>query len=320
MSLPTVSVCLPCRNAAPFLKAALDSILAQTYQALEIIVVDDGSTDGSAEILRGYRCKGVKVIHQSCGSAAMARNRALREATGDYVKFFDADDLMSPGMVEQQMQRLAGRDDAVATSEWGRFQQDDLSTFRSNPEKVWRDMDAGDWLVEAWRDARPMMQPGLFLIPRRILEAAGPWDGSLTLIDDFEFFARVLCHSRDVRFTQGAILYYRSGVTGSLSGRKTRQAVESAFQALLKGTGHLLATRGDPAAKTSCANLLQDFIYTYYPEHPDLRKMMENRIRELGGSTLPPGGPPRFQTLRRWTGWKVARRIQLMCGGRKPGL
>ena len=154
------------------------------------------------------------------------------------------------------------------------------------------------------------LQPGMFLIPASILRKAGGWDESLTLIDDFEFFSRVLCHANEVRFTPGAVLHYRSGLRGSLSGQKSRRAVESAFQSLTKGTGHLLACRADAEAKRSCANLFQDFIYTYYPDHKDLLSAMTARVDVMGGSDLAPDAPARFQNLRKALGWKLARRVQ----------
>src|SRR5207249_11804980 len=139
-------------------------------------------------------------------------------------------------------------------------------------------------LVAAWRDAPPMLQCALGLIPRAILKASGGWDERLSLINDFEFFARVLCHSSEVRFTAGARLFYRSGLSGSLSGTRSPRAAESAFRSLMLGTAHLLAKRQDAAARCSCANVLQDFIYTFFPDHRDLRLQIAARVKELGGS------------------------------------
>jgi glycosyltransferase involved in cell wall biosynthesis len=305
-----VSILIPCFNAAPFLRASLDSALSQTWPAKEVIVVDDASTDGSSDLLDSYRRHGIVIIRESCGSASAARNLAFRESRGDYVKFFDADDLLDPRTIEFQMQRLGESDTAVATCEWGRFYNDDISTFKLNHQSVWRDMEPADWLVESWADARPMMQPGLFLIPRSVLERSGLWDETLSLIDDFEFFSRVLCHSSEVRFAPSARLYYRSGIKGSLSGVKTPRAAASAFESLMLGTGHVLKKRQDSAARRSCANVLQDFIYTFYPAHCDLRQKIGARVRELGGSDLPPDGSPRFNQLRRLVGWKAARLAQ----------
>jgi glycosyltransferase involved in cell wall biosynthesis len=305
-----VSVLIPCHNAERWAPGALDSVLRQTWKDIEVVVVNDNSTDNSAAILAKYAENGVRVITEKCGSAAKARNKAYQNSTGQFIKFFDADDLLAPESIQLQMERLNGSHTAVASSEWGRFYNDDLSTFKLNPESVWRDMDARDWLVEAWAVARPMMQPGLFLFSRPLMEHAGLWNEQLTLIDDFEFHSRLLSHASEIRFTAGARLFYRSGLAGSLSGQKSRKAVESAFQSLMLGTSHLLAERSDAAAKRACANLLQDFIYTYYPEHSDLRAQMTRRIEELGGSDLLPDGSPRFQQLRRFVGWKAARRAQ----------
>ena len=318
MNSPKVSICIPCHNAAPYVGAALDSALAQTWPNLEIIVVDDDSTDESAAVLESYADRGVKIITEKCGSAAKARNRAWAEATGDYIKFFDADDILSSGCVAQQLEVLAGYPNSIAASEWGRFYQDDLGTFKSNPKSVWRDLPSSDWLIEDWMDGKPMTQPGMFLIPRKLIDLSGPWsDGPLlheAPNDDFEFFARLFCHADTIRFTPEAILYYRSGLFDSLSKRSSRAAVEALCHCLLKGTQYLIDLRSDAAARLASANLLQQFIYSQYPNHSDLIKRMQLRICTLGGSNLPPDGPPRFQKLRKLVGWKIARRIQRLAG------
>ena len=102
----SVSILIPCYNAAPYLAAAVDSALAQTWPHKEIIVVNDGSTDRSGEILESYRSKGIKVIHQENRGQCAARNRAFQECSGDYIKFFDADDWLAPRTVELQMERI----------------------------------------------------------------------------------------------------------------------------------------------------------------------------------------------------------------------
>ncbi len=312
---PLVSVCMPCYNAERYVGAAVRSILEQTWRHLELIVVNDGSTDGSQQELEKYRADArLKIITQDNRGQCAAANRAWAEARGAYIKFFDADDVLSPGFIEKQMERLAGRQDAVATAEWGRFMREDLTTFKLNPQSVWRDMRATDWLVEAWVEARPMMQCALYLIPRPVLEAAGGWAEDLSLINDFEFFSRVLCHAEEVVFTPGAVLYYRSGLEGSLSGQKSRKAGESAFHSLMRGTSHLLGRRRDAEARASCAAVLQDFVHTFYPQFPDLLERAAEQVRAWGGSDLRPDGPPRFQMLRRVVGWKLARRVQRLLG------
>jgi glycosyltransferase involved in cell wall biosynthesis len=306
-----VSVCIPCHNADRYVASALESVLTQSYQRIEIIVVNDGSTDRSGEVLRQFTDRGVVVIDEKCGSASRSRNRALRESKGELIKFFDADDIMHPSMIKKQVERLSGSGSDVAVSDWGRFYNDDLSTYNPSPQSVWRDMDARDWLIESWMDARPMMQPGQFLIPKELINICGGWNEDLTLIDDFEFFARVLCHARNVLFTPEATLYYRSGIGGSLSKLQSDSGLESSFRSIEAGTGHLLRCVQHRRAKLACANVMQDYIYTFYPRMPTLRKAFETRITELGGSGLRPTGTPLFMVLKRFFGWKLAMKIKL---------
>src|SRR5438045_1880854 len=92
---PSVSVIIPCYNAAEFLAECLDSVCRQTVPPAEVIVVDDGSTDATAQIARAFGPP-VRVISQANAGPSAARNRAMDEAQGDWVAFSDADDVWQP--------------------------------------------------------------------------------------------------------------------------------------------------------------------------------------------------------------------------------
>jgi len=311
---PLVSICMPCHNAEKYIVEAVESVLNQTYQNIELIVVNDGSTDQSGEVVKRYKGLGVIVIEQKNRGQCAAANLALEKSNGEYVKFFDADDILSPRFIEAQVERLAGRKDAVASAQWGRFYNDDIKTFRLSPEPVWRDMDSIQWLVEALMRAQPMQQCGLWLIPKKVLERVGGWNESLSLINDFEFFCRILVSVKKVYFCQEAKLFYRSGILGSLSAQKNRIARESECESLLLGTDHILKKRHDGEAKLACANMCQHLIYNLYPMHPDLRARLQKRVVECGGANIKPSGGRYFQVLRSWIGWKLARRLQRVFG------
>ena len=167
MSTPAVSVIMPCYNAGKYLAEAIRSVLDQTQRDLELIVVDGGSSDDSWQVIESFledkRVKPVRIERSDAPNAAATRNRGLTAARGGYVKFVDADDVLHREMVQKQFERLQGRNDCVASSEWGRFSGDDLSTYQPSRQSGWRDMDAREWLVESWMDARPMTQCGMFL-------------------------------------------------------------------------------------------------------------------------------------------------------------
>ena len=308
MTQPLISVLMPCFNAERYVGAALESVLAQTYAPIEVIVVDDGSSDGSAAVLEPFRARGVTVIHQKNAGQCAAANHALSLAQGEYIKFFDADDLLHPEMIHRQVHVLGGRTDAVALGEWSRFRSDPANAVFPRLA-MYRDANPVDWLVTEWTGGAPMMQCAMFLIPRLILQRTGGWDERLSLINDFEFFARVLCAAEELVFAPDARLYYRS-VPHSLSARVSRTAAESAALSLQLGTGHLLAAENSPRTRLAAANMLRTFEYTFYPAFADLHRQIAVRIAELGGSDLAPDGPPGFHRLRRYIGWRAARRVQ----------
>lgn len=113
MENPLVSVIIPAFNAADFIEETLDSILGQTYRNLEVIVVDDGSTDSTAAIVQAYAPR-IQYIHQeNSGSCAAPRNHGLKKAKGSLVTFFDADDIMLPHKITSQVEALNRAPQAV---------------------------------------------------------------------------------------------------------------------------------------------------------------------------------------------------------------
>src|SRR5690606_6649220 len=102
-----VSVLIAAYNAERWLAEAIESALGQTYPQVEVIVVDDGSTDGTLSVARSFEDRGVRVVHQANAGACAARNRALEEAQGEFVKFLDADDALASDAIAVQLSALA---------------------------------------------------------------------------------------------------------------------------------------------------------------------------------------------------------------------
>ncbi|MFB6150293.1 MAG: glycosyltransferase family 2 protein [Haloarculaceae archaeon] len=114
--MPTVTVVIPTYNRAEVLPRAVDSVLAQSYEDFELLVVDDGSTDRTAAALAAYDDPRLRVVtHGDNRGANAARNTGIAEASGEYVAFLDSDDSWAPEKLERQLDRLlAAGDDAVA--------------------------------------------------------------------------------------------------------------------------------------------------------------------------------------------------------------
>jgi glycosyltransferase involved in cell wall biosynthesis len=170
-----VSVIMPAYNGERFIVEALDSIRRQQHRALEIIVVDDGSTDGTAEILAG--AADVNCIRQDNRGAASARNRGIEIATGDVIAFLDADDLWTARKFPRQLECLLA--DPSADVVRGRTQRivevrDGAHAPRWEP--------AG----EAW-DALSL---GSSIVRRTAFARVGPFDPKLARNEDVDWFIR----------------------------------------------------------------------------------------------------------------------------------
>ncbi|MBR2469123.1 MAG: glycosyltransferase family 2 protein [Fibrobacter sp.] len=101
-----ISVVIPSYNRAPLLKRAMESVLNQSYSDIELIVVDDGSTDDTAQVVGKFKDSRVRYVYQKNSGACVARNRGVDEATGDYIAFHDSDDLWHSNKLELQLEAL----------------------------------------------------------------------------------------------------------------------------------------------------------------------------------------------------------------------
>ena len=304
-----VSIIIPCKNAAPWLGETIRSCLDQRWPNIEIIVIDNGSEDGSAAIARGF---GDRITTLACPrpGAAAARNAGLAHARGKFIQFLDADDVIDCNKIAVQMARLeTAPEGTIASGAWSRF-RDDPSEARFIAEPVWRDLVPEEFLISSWLGGG-MMPNFAWLVPRAVIRRAGPWDETLSLLDDGEYFCRVALTSSGIVFCEEARGYYRTGAAATLSRQRDRAALESAYRATALSCDRLLA-RGapDPDTRNACATLWQRFIYDAYPLAPDLVARAEARVAALGGSDLRPGGGRAFQAITHCLGWKAARHCQ----------
>jgi glycosyltransferase involved in cell wall biosynthesis len=312
---PRVSILIPCHNAAPYLRATLESALAQSDAGeTEIIVVDDGSRDDSLAIAREFEPRGIRLIAQPNRGAAAARNAAYAASRAEFIQYLDADDLLAPGKIAAQLARAA-REPAgtVFTARWARFTDDPTRAHVRAENPLLANLTPRDYLLR-YGSHDCMMHPAAWLLPRAIVESAGPWDERLSLNDDGEFFARVVAASTRVAFCTEACSLYRSGVASSLSAQRSRRHLESAHLALQLIVDEMTLLDDTAEMRRAAANLAQRFAYDYYPAAPDLVGGAEQLARSLGGATVAPLGGRGFQFTRRVLGWKLARRLQVATG------
>ena len=310
---PSVSVLIPCFNAERWIGQTLPCVLAQTHSQLEIIVVDDGSTDGSVNIVRSFASHGVRLVQQANLGAASARNHALALATGEYIQFLDADDLISSDKIASQLERLVDAPNVIATCRWARFYQSpDEARFSEREE--WQDLVAVDWLLATWKDGGGMLFPAQWLIPRDIVDAAGPWREDLTLNDDGEYFTRVVLAAERVLFSKSGKAYYRSGIAGSLSATRSRSGWQSGYRAIESCAGNVMRAEVSPRVAEAVSRLWQTFAHSAYPYARDLANRALTEAALLSDVVVKPEGGRVFQAAATVVGWKAARVLQRFSG------
>jgi glycosyltransferase involved in cell wall biosynthesis len=308
-----ISVVIPCYNAGRYIGATLESVFAQTWPDLEVIVVDDGSTDGSVRTIESLARRELTVIRQANRGQTAALNAGLSHAGGDFVQYLDADDLIDPDKIKVQMARLADNPGCIATSSWGRFYDLPKNT-RFETEEVSRDLDPLDWLAASRARGLGMMFPALWLIPMPIVRAVGPWREELTLNNDAEYFTRIILAARRVLFCPEAHCRYRSGLSGSLSGQKTPAHWASQLSVLDLCQRRVLAQEDSQRMRRGFSLSWQHLAHACFPYDRDIAERALARARALDPVMIRPGGGPAFKVLSRLIGWRAARRLQVASG------
>jgi glycosyltransferase involved in cell wall biosynthesis len=180
---PLVSVIVPCYNGAAFLDAALRSALAQTYPEVEVVLIDDGSTDNSPEIAARFP---VRYIRQRNRGLAEARNAGIRESRGNYVVFLDADDRLKPEAIEVGVRALEPRPDcALAVGDHVFISAD--GSFLGHSTKV----DPLHSHYEALLKSNFIEMISSVLFRRRVFDELGGFDTTLPVSEDYELYLRI---------------------------------------------------------------------------------------------------------------------------------
>jgi glycosyltransferase involved in cell wall biosynthesis len=191
MFVPKVSVVIPTYNCAAFLPIAIESVLAQTYRDFEIIVVDDGSTDATSEVIAPYLDR-VQFIMQENKGVAAARNTGIRASRGEFIAWLDADDTWLPDKLTLQLPRFADPEVLIAYSDLSVRYSDGrvLSSYLAG-----RPLACEGYIVDNFVRSRFLM-PSAMVLRRDSMERHGLFDEEMLACEDVELFARICLHGK----------------------------------------------------------------------------------------------------------------------------
>lgn len=270
--------------------------------------MDDGSADNSFEIAEGFESENVFVIQKENSGSAATRNVGLRKATGDYIQYLDADDILHQDKIKQQVKLLENQPEGyLASCGWGKFTQK-LQEASFSRQPVWGDFDPVGWLTTAW-EGGGMMQTACWLTPREVAEKAGEWNEALLSnpADDGEYFCRVILQSRGIKFSDDAQVYYRDYPSQNrVSKQLSDNAVHSLYQNCVLYEQYILPHENSPRVRHALMMNYLNFIYRFYPNYPELIDQAKNKIKALGFKKLPIIGGKNFKRLASIIGFENA--------------
>jgi glycosyltransferase involved in cell wall biosynthesis len=315
---PLVSILIPAYNAERYISVTIKSALAQTWARKEIIIVDDDSRDDTVRIARQFSSPTVSIVTQPNSGASVARNKAFSLCQGDFIQWLDADDLLAPQKLNDQIrawQESSGKRDLLSTG-WGYFVcRREKAQF--TPSSLWQDLSPMEWLHLKFT-TNHFMQTSVWLVSRELTNAAGPWNERLTLDDDGEYFCRVVLASERVRFIPGNNVFYRKGASSlSVIGHSNKK-MESQLLSIRLQADHLRAF--NDTMKAAMVKYLQSYMILFYPNRPDLVTEAEQIANSLGGKLQVPSLPAKYALIQKVFGWQAAKSLQIQGNRLKANL
>jgi glycosyltransferase involved in cell wall biosynthesis len=271
-----------------WLPATIRSALHQTWPRVEIIVVNDGSTDNTLSIAQAFESNNVKVVTQPNSGAPAARNRALSLAQGDYIQWLDADDLLHRDKIAAQMRAADRVNDPrmLLSGVFGTFYyRTEKASFTRN--SLWRNLSPLEYFLTRFNE-NAYFQTDAWLVSRELTDLAGPWTDFHSPDDDGEYFCRVVMNSVGVTFVEDARSYYRVANYQGVSQGRSPQAQSALFESKVKCIRYLLSLEDSTTTRAAAIRLLQDWLLNFYPGRMDLVDRAHHLARDLGGELHAP--------------------------------
>jgi glycosyltransferase involved in cell wall biosynthesis len=223
---PLVSVVMPAYNAAKYIVGAIESVLAQSYRNFELVIVDDGSTDNTGDIVSGFKDDRIKYFYKENAGASSARNLAIKKSKGDFIANLDTDDLLRPSFITGHLREFERHPEADLV-----YCDDYLLGENGKPMRVIERQEYTD---------RKSLIRDLFLCPvlsfrtcvrRSVFDKIGFYDEQLVVAEDYDMLRRFIKQGLKMHHLKAA-LYVRRVLSSSLSRNFTAQTAESHLEVL----------------------------------------------------------------------------------------
>ena len=222
MTNPSISIIIPTYNRAEIISETLDSVVAQTHENWECIIVDDGSTDNTADVILEYTNRDKRFKYHLRPEtlnkgASPCRNYGLKQANGDFIQFLDSDDLLNKNKFLEQLKLIENSSLlTLTTCRWGSFSNSSILRIKTKYNS-YKDFERSIDLLYTFGKFDEYFPPLVYLVPAALIKLAGNWNEDLSNNDDGEYFTRIIMKADSILFCENAEAYYRAGDSDRLS-------------------------------------------------------------------------------------------------------
>ncbi len=215
-----VSVIIPTYNSAEYITEALDSVFAQTYKNYEVIVIDDGSTDNTKDVLKPYMSR-IKYIYKENGGVSSARNVGIKNAEGEYIAFLDSDDIWLPEKLERQIERFNSEPDlGLVYSNCIRFSENGIEQS-SRKVKKYLEGDIFAKILEGY-----VLPTSTVIAKKLCFDEVGYFDERFSVSEDYDMWLRISRFFK-IGYVKGPLVKYRIRTSSIIRSTK----IDSLFNA-----------------------------------------------------------------------------------------
>jgi glycosyltransferase involved in cell wall biosynthesis len=301
MSKPLVSIIIPSYNSIHFLDETLNSALNQSYGNIEVILVDDGSTDGTKKAFPRFESMGVKCIFQENAGGTTARNTGLTNANGEYIQFLDADDVLHREKIEKQILMMDSEDSELSFTLWNCFSNDinEGNKFQFSPMGQFNHIDfsrkwTGEELMISFGTDDWWIPTVAWLTKLSLIRKAGYWNPSVYPNEDGEYFSRILFFSEKVICIDKVLAHYRVLDSESTSTLNSEKKILGAFKSwqLIHA---LVATSSNPKLLSYPKNAYRFLYYRSIWVYPNTAKIIAKEFDRIEENC--------FSKKGRWFSW-----------------
>jgi glycosyltransferase involved in cell wall biosynthesis len=309
-----VSVIIPAWNSERYIGDCLNSVLSQTHENIEIIVVDDGSTDKTASIILSYTDKRIKLVSQRNLGASQAKNNGFSHSKGDFIQYLDSDDILSSDKIQSQVRSLIGKTNSVAVCKTKVFTDSVLNCLGEIDTAVLQTKGTGVEFFKRLMGAEgrlAMVQPNAYLIPRGICLKSGPWFSDLYPCpdEDGEYFSRILLNSNEVIFTEGINYYRKTFSAGSLSTTFSEERAINQLKTTIRKFENLLRIENSHQTREYFKFNLSQIVYQFGRDYPTVVSEAKREMQKYNLGEFRIIGNNNFQLVSNVLGFERALKL-----------